>query len=60
MSWISVKERLPEPKQVVVAHCENDGFTQKMRYDPTNDILEAEWFVADVTHWMPLPQKEAK
>ena len=51
MEWISVKERLPQQAQIIIAtdgdislpchHFTDTGFT---------------WFTKEVTHWMPLPQ----
>ena len=43
--WISVEERLPNPKERVII-CYNDGFM-------TDDSIP---FDEDVTHWMPFPE----
>ena len=65
--WISVKDRLPELFNPVIA-CNSDGITRDER-DPEIAILQednkfyyiAPWDYnlyseAKVTHWMPLPE----
>ena len=51
--WISVKDRLPEPKTVVLAHCTNGRMLTVGYFDKDLDFLKS----GRVTHWMPLPQK---
>ena len=68
--WISVKDRLPEPRTWVLAYIEypspvfelergihKTGNIRKMFYDGFYDAL-GDYKVGDckVTHWMPLPK----
>ena len=52
--WVSVEERLPEEKQMVIVRCERVGTS-------VGWILWGRWMTdigphaGDVTHWMPLP-----
>ena len=51
MEWISVKDRLPEPKTRIIYYntvVDNDEYI-KIGY-----CGHKEWF-AGVSHWMPLP-----
>lgn len=62
--WISVKDRLPENRQVVLFHQKN-GFIYCAQY---TDFFDEEywsidgdcWSAKDVTHWMPLPEPPKK
>ena len=68
MEWISVKDRLPENNEYVLAWDSNDIFILKFeieqdkRKKQINRIFNfssssgEEYFDA-VTHWMPLPEK---
>lgn len=51
--WISVKDRLPEPKTKVLAHCTNGRMLTVGYFDKDLEFLKS----GRVTHWMPLPQK---
>ena len=60
--WVSVEERLPEDKQIVLFHQKN-GFIYCAEYFAGNKLLSPAWFidndcweVGEVTHWMPLPK----
>jgi hypothetical protein len=55
MTWISVKERLPEDRYLVIAFRPDDWvFPGFMKYDiwynAIDDLMEDH-----VTHWQPLP-----
>lgn len=50
--WISVKDRLPEPKAMVLAHCTNGRMLTVGYFDKDLDFLKS----GRVTHWMPLPE----
>ena len=59
--WVSVEERLPEDKQIVLFHQKN-GFIYCAEYSAGNKLLSPAWFIDndcweanEVTHWMPLP-----
>ena len=59
--WVSVEERLPEDKQIVLFHQKN-GFIYCAEYFAGNKLLSPAWFidndcweVGEVTHWLPLP-----
>ena len=59
--WVSVEERLPNDKQIVLFH-QKDGFIYCAEYFEGNKILSSAWFIdndsweaEEVTHWMPLP-----
>ena len=51
--WISVKERLPQEHEMVLAYCAEDDFYYISRMHKSFEDYE-------VTHWMPLhtPPKE--
>ena len=58
---LSVEERLPEDKQIVLFHQKN-GFIYCAEYSAGNKLLSPAWFIDndcweanEVTHWMPLP-----
>ena len=51
--WISVKDRLPEPKAMVLAHCTNGRMLTMGYFDKDLEYLTS----GRVTHWMPLPPK---
>lgn len=51
--WISVKDRLPEPKAMVLAHCTNGRMLTVGYFDKDLEYLTS----GRVTHWMPLPPK---
>ena len=60
--WVSVEERLPEDKQIVLFHQKN-GFIYCAEYFAGNKLLSPAWFIdndcweaGEVTHWMPLPK----
>ena len=60
--WVSVEERLPEDKQIVLFHQKN-GFIYCAEYFAGNKLLSPAWFIdndcweaGEVTHWMPLPE----
>lgn len=60
--WISVKDRLPEECQTVLAFDQNEGFSVLAFYidtmygkswlDEVGNTINFGW----VTHWMPLPE----
>ena len=50
--WISVKDRLPEPKAVVLAHCTNGRMLTVGYFDKDLEFLKS----GRVTHWRPLPE----
>ena len=50
--WISVKDRLPEPKTVVLAHCTNGRMLTVGYFDKDLEFLKS----GRVTHWRPLPE----
>ena len=50
--WISVKDRLPEPKTVVLAHCTNGRMLTVGYFDKDLEYLTS----GRVTHWQPLPE----
>lgn len=67
--WISVKDRLPEEKKMVLAYTPVDGFMFVGFYDKSSKSyrLSKEWCIVTamrgiqkvtkkVTHWMPLPE----
>ena len=66
--WISVEERLPEPKTAVLAYGQRHVFNgKKIEGLPMARVaytrgMEEGWFswdsedVIDVTHWMPMPE----
>ena len=49
--WISVKDRLPEPKAMVLAHCTNGRMLTVGYFDKDLEYLTS----GRVTHWQPLP-----
>lgn len=59
--WISVKDRLPNNDEIVLAHCHQIQTPAVLRFQhDKNDYL---WMwpnligqVLNVTHWMPLPE----
>ena len=58
--WISVRERLPQDGQKVIATFRNDGgrVVDQARY-ANGEFDFASWAYVwgdNVTHWMPLPQ----
>ena len=58
--WISVKERLPEDGQKIIATFRNEGglIVDQARYS-NGEFDFASWAYVwgdNVTHWMPLPQ----
>lgn len=64
--WVSVEERLPEDKQIVLFHQKN-GFIYCAEYSAGNKLLSPAWFIDndcweanEVTHWMPLPAPPGK
>ena len=59
--WVSVEERLPEDRQVVLFH-QKDGFVYCAEYNAGSKLMSPYWSIdhdcweaEDVTHWMPLP-----
>lgn len=67
MEWISVKDRLPEDYEKVIAYCNKTnkyfvGFARKSSYSGDTYWLlvgasGAVYYVkSKVTHWMPLPE----
>jgi hypothetical protein len=60
MSWISVKDRLPEDQQFVLA-INNTGYMAVLRCEiTTTDYLfmwpSLKFQVTRITHWQPLPE----
>lgn len=56
MSWISVKDRLPEKNQEVLVYRESDGIIiSYLSWMLDNDPIWSDE-VSDYTHWMPLPE----
>ena len=52
--WISVKDRMPEPKKDVLVYSEIEH-PHKIRVDFLK--VSGQWFNSfHVTHWMPLPE----
>lgn len=55
MEWISVKERLPEPKERILAYCPN---MTEADIGPVS--VQWGWTCkqkrSDISHWMPLPE----
>lgn len=69
MSWISVKDRLPESDRPVLIYCKNGAmFTGKMQDHNFIGEPDVIWFTygplgtgrrianSRITHWMPLPE----
>ena len=59
--WVSVEERLPNNKQIVLFRQKN-GFIYCAEYFAGNSLCSPSWFIdcdcweaKEVTHWMPLP-----
>lgn len=59
--WVSVEERLPNDKQIVLFRQKN-GFIYCAEYFAGNSLCSPSWFIdcdcweaKEVTHWMPLP-----
>ena len=64
--WVSVEERLPNDKQIVLFRQKN-GFIYCAEYFAGNSLCSPSWFIdcdcweaKEVTHWMPLPTPPAK
>ena len=60
--WVSVEERLPNDKQIVLFRQKN-GFIYCAEYFAGNSLCSPSWFIdcdcweaKEVTHWMPLPK----
>ena len=60
--WVSVEEKLPNDKQIVLFHQKN-GFIYCAEYFAGNSLCSPSWFIdcncweaKEVTHWMPLPK----
>lgn len=51
--WISVKDKLPEPNTVVLAHYDDGIICTVAFLDKHLKFMSSD----TVTHWMPLPQK---
>lgn len=51
--WISVKDRLPETYGKYLVACRGNNIPQIRYYDGVWDVWNC---VAEVTHWMPLPE----
>ena len=61
--WVSVEDRLPNDKQIVLFH-QKDGFIYCAEYFAGNSLCSPSWFIdtdcweaSGVTHWMPLPER---
>lgn len=60
--WIPVKERLPNPKDLVLVCNEFGGVhygyfeSNKQWYTANNWLYDAWTVMSNVTHWMPLPE----
>lgn len=50
--WISVKDRMPEPKTKVLVHCTNGRMLTVGYFNKDLEFLKS----GRVTHWMPLPE----
>lgn len=67
MEWISVKDKLPENGQRVIAFCSSTKKTFVALFESNSDYKSVYWWhegarnalycvVSKVTHWMPLPE----
>lgn len=56
--WISVKERLPEPMEDVLAAHKSDQVGIEFLLNDRSWIYSSVY--GPVTHWMPLPQPSEK
>jgi hypothetical protein len=55
--WISVKDRLPELGQYVIAmECDGEIYKLKMKEKSSFFWDVDEMYYTQVTHWMPLPE----
>lgn len=57
--WISVKDRLPKAKEMVLAYeAAFDSMSMAFRLPDTEEFINAgDYYALDaVTHWMPLPK----
>lgn len=57
--WVSVKDRLPQAKQMVLAYeAAFDSMSMAFRLPNTEEFINAgDYYALDaVTHWMPLPR----
>ena len=65
MNWISVKDRLPEQSDFVLAF-DGEYVIQNIYFNHNNDEFEdynsipCSDFPENITHWMPLPDKPAE
>lgn len=58
-NWISVKDRLPVAKEVVLAYeSAFDSMSMAFRLPDTEEFINVgDYYALDaVTHWMPLPK----
>lgn len=53
--WISVKDRLPEPKTDILAYHSSGSIKQEIALFGDKPFLY-EGLYGPVTHWMPLPE----
>lgn len=60
MEWISVKDKLPESGKRYLVQIIEPYFGTKMidilRYDSSDWVYDGMPVLANVTHWMPLPE----
>lgn len=57
--WISVKDRLPQAKEMVLAYeAAFDSMSMAFRLPNTEEFINVgDYYTLDaVTHWMPLPK----
>ena len=63
--WVSVEERLPKPGAIVDIWTKGSGRVVDCNFEDdeggvftdNQDFSSEEYYVEDITHWMPLPEK---
>lgn len=55
--WIPVSERLPEEKTSVLVYKHGDWIQPAKRIDVCKYLGDGVFYLLNVTHWMPLPER---